>query len=132
MPSLNSFSTRSTLKVAGKDYDFFDLAKLNAPPVARLPFSLKVLLENLLRNEDGAFVKRADIETFTKWDAKAGAQQEIAFRAARVLLQDFTGVPARRGPRGDARRDREARRRSQEDQSAPARRPRHRSLGAGR
>jgi aconitate hydratase len=94
MPSLNSFSTRSTLRVAGKEFVYYDLAKLGAPSVARLPFSLKVLLENLLRNEDGAFVKRADIETFAKWDAKAGAPQEIAFRVARVLLQDFTGVPA--------------------------------------
>ncbi len=94
MPSLNSFHTRSTLSVAGKDYTFFDLAKLNAPAVGRLPFSLKVLLENLLRNEDGAFVKRRDIETFAKWDATKGVEQEIAFRVARVLLQDFTGVPA--------------------------------------
>ena len=61
---------------------------------AKLPVTLKVLLENLLRNEDDAFVKRADIETLAKWDVKAGVEREIAFRTSRVLLQDFTGVPA--------------------------------------
>jgi aconitate hydratase len=94
MPSQNSFSTRSTLSAGGKSYVFYDLAKLKSDAVARLPFSLKVLLENLLRNEDGAFVKRRDIEAFAKWDATKGVEQEIAFRVARVLLQDFTGVPA--------------------------------------
>src|SRR6185436_15869027 len=59
----------------------------------KLPFSLKVLLENLLRNEDGGFVKKDDIEAMAKWDVKAKVDREIAFRTARVLLQDFTGVP---------------------------------------
>jgi len=94
MKSVDSLKTRSILPVAGKKYEYFALAKLNSPAVGALPFSLKVLLENLLRNEDGAFVKYDDITTFTKWDARAGAEREIAFRVARVLLQDFTGVPA--------------------------------------
>src|SRR5204862_7751889 len=59
-----------------------------------LPFSLKILLENLLRNEDDAFVKKADIEAMARWDVKPKVEKEIAFRTARVLLQDFTGVPA--------------------------------------
>src|SRR5262249_30125845 len=94
MKSLNSLSTRSTLTAGGKQYDYFALDKLKSDTVARLPFSLKVLLENLLRNEDGGFVKYDDIVAFTKWDARAGAEREIAFRVARVLLQDCTGVPA--------------------------------------
>ncbi|HUO52523.1 MAG TPA: aconitate hydratase AcnA [Gemmatimonadaceae bacterium] len=94
MPSLDSLKTRSTLAVGAKRYAYFSLAKLAAPRAAALPFSLKVLLENLLRNEDGAFVKRADIEALAAWDVKSGAEREIAFRVARVLLQDFTGVPA--------------------------------------
>ena len=60
----------------------------------RLPFSLKVLLENLLRNEDDRFVKRADIEALASWDVAHPPEREIAFRTSRVLLQDFTGVPA--------------------------------------
>ena len=64
------------------------------PEIARLPFSLKILLENLLRHEDGRFVKAADIEALARWDVKSAAQKEISFAPARVLLQDFTGVPA--------------------------------------
>ncbi len=97
MRSLNSFDTRAILSVAGKPYVVHRLdalAKLPGATVARLPISLKVLLENLLRNEDDAFVKRADIEALATWDVRSGAEQEIAFRVARVLLQDFTGVPA--------------------------------------
>jgi aconitate hydratase len=97
MPHPNSFGSRATLDVAGRKYTFFhldalrDLSKGN---VDRLPFSLKILLENLLRNEDGAFVKKADIEAMASWDVRAKAEKEIAFRTSRVLLQDFTGVPA--------------------------------------
>ena len=94
MPSKDSLSTRTTLAAGAKRYTYFSLAKLAAARTASLPFSLKVLLENLLRNEDGAFVKRADIEALADWDVKSGAEREIAFRVARVLLQDFTGVPA--------------------------------------
>ncbi|MBI5237766.1 MAG: aconitate hydratase, partial [Deltaproteobacteria bacterium] len=72
-------------------YTIFRIANLKN--VSRLPFSLKILLENLLRNEDGKFVKKADIEAFFNWDPKKKPDKEIAFRPARVLLQDFTGVP---------------------------------------
>src|SRR3982751_1659814 len=95
--SNNSFGARSTLTLDGKPYTIFRLDALRQASNAnsdRLPFSLKILLENLLRNEDGAFVKRADIEAMARWDVKGQAQKEIAFRTARVLLQDFTGVPA--------------------------------------
>jgi aconitate hydratase len=64
------------------------------PEIARLPFSLKILLENLLRHEDGRFVKAADVEALARWDVKSAVQKEISFAPARVLLQDFTGVPA--------------------------------------
>ncbi|HET6681571.1 MAG TPA: aconitate hydratase AcnA [Gemmatimonadaceae bacterium] len=92
----NSFGSRDTLDVAGKRYVIYRLDALDGRSggnVARLPFSLKILLENLLRNEDGAFVQAADVEALAKWDVKAKTQKEIAFRTARVLLQDFTGVP---------------------------------------
>ncbi|MEQ1911865.1 MAG: aconitate hydratase AcnA, partial [Vicinamibacterales bacterium] len=69
------------------------LEKNGFPEIARLPFSLKILLENLLRNEDGRFVKQADIAALAKWDVTSTAQREISFMPARVLLQDFTGVP---------------------------------------
>ncbi len=96
MPSSNSFSARDTLTVDGKAYRYYRLdalAGLSGSRVERLPFSLRILLENLVRNEDGAFVKRADIEAMARWDVKKPVDQEIAFRTARVLLQDFTGVP---------------------------------------
>jgi aconitate hydratase len=97
MTSLDSFGSRATLDVAGKSYTIYRLdalAKASNGNSDRLPFSLKILLENLLRNEDGAFVKRVDVETMANWDVRAKAEKEIAFRTARVLLQDFTGVPA--------------------------------------
>jgi aconitate hydratase len=93
MTSKNSFGARATLPVGGTSYTIYRLDSLGAG-VARLPFSLKILLENLLRNEDDAFVKRGDIEAMAAWDVKAKVEKEIAFRTARVLLQDFTGVPA--------------------------------------
>ncbi|MDB4914446.1 MAG: citB, partial [Gemmatimonadetes bacterium] len=97
MTSLNSFGSRATLDVAGQSYTIYRLDALSALSGGRsdsLPFSLKILLENLLRNEDAAFVKKADIEAMASWDVRARAEKEIAFRTARVLLQDFTGVPA--------------------------------------
>ncbi len=97
MTSLNSFGSRATLHLAGNSYTIYRLDALRAASsgkVDRLPFSLKVLLENLLRNEDGAFVKTADIEAMANWDVRGQVEKEIAFRTARVLLQDFTGVPA--------------------------------------
>jgi aconitate hydratase len=93
MTSKNSFGARATLPVGGTSYTIYRLDSVGGG-VARLPFSLKILLENLLRNEDDAFVKRADIEAMASWDVKGKAEKEIAFRTARVLLQDFTGVPA--------------------------------------
>ena len=97
MTSKNSFGSRSTLSVDGKQYTIVRLAGLDAASgnqASRLPVSLKILLENLLRNEDDAFVKHDDILTLAKWDVRSGAEKEIAFRTSRVLLQDFTGVPA--------------------------------------
>src|SRR3954452_18964986 len=91
----NSYDARATLSVAGRDYEIFRLDALQARyDVARLPFSLKVLLENLLRNEDGVAVRAQDVKALATWDAKAEPSQEIAFTPARVLMQDFTGVPA--------------------------------------
>jgi aconitate hydratase len=92
----NSFAARSTLTVGGHRYTIFRLEALQALPgstVERLPFSLKILLENLLRGEDGAFVSAEDIEALARWDVQSPAEKEIAFRTSRVLLQDFTGVP---------------------------------------
>jgi aconitate hydratase len=92
----NSFGSRSTLQVGDRQYAYFRLDTLETLPgsTARtLPFSLRVLLENLLRGEDNAFVKKSDVETLARWDVTAPVDKEIAFRTARVLLQDFTGVP---------------------------------------
>ena len=89
----DSFNARSTLKVGDRTYDFWSFASLPADKVARLPFSLKILLENLLRFEDGVNVTRADIEALLNWDPKATPSYEIAFTPARVIMQDFTGVP---------------------------------------
>jgi aconitate hydratase len=92
---MNSFGSKSTLSVDGKSYTIHRLAAA-APREAleRLPFSLKILLENLLRHEDGRAVRKADVEALLAWDPKAVPDREIAFHPARVLLQDFTGVPA--------------------------------------
>jgi aconitate hydratase len=95
MPSKNSFGAASTLRVDNRDYQIFRLASVEqagAGRIARLPYSIKVLLENLLRSEDGLAVKRGDIEYIARWDT-AAAPREIQFSPARVLLQDFTGVP---------------------------------------
>jgi aconitate hydratase len=92
----NSFGSRATLTVGDRQYAYFRLDALDALPgsTARtLPFSLRVLLENLLRGEDNAFVKKSDVDALAHWDVKATVDKEIAFRTARVLLQDFTGVP---------------------------------------
>jgi aconitate hydratase len=98
MPSLNSFNARTTLSAGGKTYTYFDLNRASANglgDISRLPVSLKVLLENLLRTEDGVAVKKADILAMTSWLVNKGKNEvEIAFSPARVLMQDFTGVPA--------------------------------------
>jgi aconitate hydratase len=92
----NSFGTKSKLAVGGKTYSLHKIPTLEKaiPQAAQLPFSLKILLENLLRNEDGVTVQASDIEALAKWDAKAEPSKEIQFAPARVLMQDFTGVPA--------------------------------------
>jgi len=88
----NSFNSRDKLKVNGRDYEYYRLDAIKGSE--NLPFSMKVLLENLLRFEDGLTVNKEDIEALAAWDPKAAPSQEIAFRPARVLMQDFTGVPA--------------------------------------
>jgi aconitate hydratase len=93
----DSLQTRSTLRVGDRTYAYYSLEKAAAQlgPVSRLPFSMKVLLENLLRFEDGKTVTPADIQALVAWqDNPAGAAREIQYRPARVLMQDFTGVPA--------------------------------------
>ncbi len=91
----DSFKTADQLTVHNKSYEFFNLKKLDKSyDVDRLPFSLKILLENLLRTEDGVSVRKQDIEALLKWDPKATPNTEIAFTPSRVILQDFTGVPA--------------------------------------
>ncbi|HEX4077925.1 MAG TPA: aconitate hydratase AcnA [Rhizomicrobium sp.] len=93
----NSFKSRKTLNVGGKSYVYYSLAaaeKNGLGGISRLPYSLKVLLENLLRHEDGATVTAGDIEAVAGWIAKRRSDREIAFRPARVLMQDLTGVPA--------------------------------------
>jgi aconitate hydratase len=91
----DSFGARSTLEVGGREYEIFRLDALQKRfDVARLPYSLKILLENLLRLEDGETVTKKMIETVAKWDAKAEPSDEISYTPARVLMQDFTGVPA--------------------------------------
>jgi aconitate hydratase len=95
MTSQNSFGAAGKLQAGGREYEIFRLSALEKAGIAtlsRIPYSIKILLENLLRFEDGTTVKRSDIEYVAKWDPKAPAT-EINFRPARVLLQDFTGVP---------------------------------------
>src|ERR1700722_11306777 len=93
--SANSFGSKAALEVGGRSYDIFRIDALQSRfDVARLPFSLKILLENLLRNEDGDAIRAADIEALAAWDANAEPSVEIAFTPARVVMQDFTGVPA--------------------------------------
>jgi len=97
MTSLDSFRCCKTLQVGGKSYAYFSLptAERNGlKGISRLPFSMKVLLENLLRNEDGRSVTKDDIKAVAEWLKTKTSEREIAFRPARVLMQDFTGVPA--------------------------------------
>ena len=92
----NSFKARKTLKVGSKSYTYYSLKAVEKEvgDLGRLPFSLRVLMENLLRNEDGTTVKKADIAAFAGWLKNGKSTKEINFRPARVLMQDFTGVPA--------------------------------------
>jgi aconitate hydratase len=89
----DSFKARTTLKVGAQQYEILSLESLKSLNVDRLPFSLKILLENLLRFEDGINVTKGDIEALLKWDPKSLPNHEIAFTPARVIMQDFTGVP---------------------------------------
>ena len=89
--SKNSFNAKETLEVAGKSYEFFNITGLDG--AKDLPFSLKVLLENLLRTEDGANITASQITSLAQWDPKAEPDTEIQFTPARVIMQDFTGVP---------------------------------------
>lgn len=97
MTSIDSFNTLRQLTVNGINYDYFSvpaLAQSGFKEVEQLPYSLKILLENLLRHEDDKTVNRNDIQSLTSWLAKRTSNREIAYRPARVLMQDFTGVPA--------------------------------------
>src|SRR5258708_10389280 len=91
----NSFGAKDPLEVGGRGHEIFRLDALQERfDVARLPFSLKVLLENLLRTEGNGSVVAADVEALAGWDAKAKPSREIAFTPARLLMHDFTGLPA--------------------------------------
>jgi len=94
--SKNSFGARASLRAGGGTYEIYRLDALEKRglSVARLPYSLRILLENLLRLEDGRTVRTDDVEKLVRWDPKKTPDEEIAFMPARVLMQDFTGVPA--------------------------------------
>src|SRR5687767_6959540 len=96
MTTLNSFGTRREASLGGRAVEMYSLPALEKAGftgVSRLPYSMKILLENLLRREDHAFVKADDIRALAQWNATAALEKEISFMPARVLLQDFTGVP---------------------------------------
>ena len=98
MTSLDSYNCRKTMKVGGSTYVYYSLQeaeKNGLSGISLLPFSMRILLENLLRHEDGRTVTKADIAAVADWlQNKGSVGKEIAFRPARVLMQDFTGVPA--------------------------------------
>src|SRR5438067_12063514 len=93
---MDSFHSRSTLNVGGKSYEVYRLDSLDKQGIStkHLPFSLRILLENLLRTEDGRNVKAEDIRALASWSGKSKPEKEIAFTSSRVLMQDFNGVPA--------------------------------------
>src|SRR5499427_608185 len=93
---MNSFQSRSTLRVGKKEYEIYRLNALDEQGIStkHLPYSLRILLENLLRTEDGRNVKAEDIRALASWSSKTKSNKEIAFTPSRVLMQDFTGVPA--------------------------------------
>ena len=125
--SVNSFGANGTLKVGDNSYEIYRLDAV--PGTEKLPYSLKVLAENLLRTEDGANITKDHIEAIANWDPSAEPSIEIQFTPARVIMQDFTGVPCivdlatMREAVGDARR------RPREGQPAGPRRAGHRPLG---
>ncbi|MCH7631431.1 MAG: aconitate hydratase, partial [Proteobacteria bacterium] len=93
---MNSFNSKSILNVGGQDYEIYSLRKAEKElgDISRLPYSLKILLENILRHEDGETVTQEDIKALAGWLKEGKSSHEIAFRPARILMQDFTGVPA--------------------------------------
>src|SRR6202158_3441522 len=93
--SVNSFGSRSTLKVGNKEYEIYRLDALDKQGIStkHLPFCLRILLENLLRTEDGRNVTKEEVRALASWNTKSKPDKEIAFTPSRVLLQDFTGVP---------------------------------------
>src|SRR5438445_10348854 len=94
--SSNSFGACATFKVGNKEYELYRLDALDKQGIStkHLPFSLRILLENLLRTEDGRNVTKEEIRALAAWNKNSKPEQEIAFTPSRVLLQDFTGVPA--------------------------------------
>src|SRR6202022_3300969 len=94
--SSNSFGARATFKVGNKEYELYRLDALDKQGISsrRLPFSLRILVENLLRTEDGRNVTKEEIRALAAWNKNSKPEKEIAFTPSRVLLQDFTGVPA--------------------------------------
>ena len=132
--SVNSFNSRSTLKVGNKEYEIYRLDALDKQGISttHLPFSLRILLENLLRTEDGRNVTKEEVRALANWNSKSKPDKEIAFTPSRVLLQDFTGVPCvvDLAAMRDAMQD--LGRRSRSDQSAATGRTGHRSLRASR
>ncbi|HEY1012390.1 MAG TPA: aconitate hydratase, partial [Herpetosiphonaceae bacterium] len=93
----DDFGARATLEVGGRSLIYYRLGKLEEDgiaPVSRLPYSIKVLLESMLRNNDGFAVSKQDVINMAQWNAAAPADIEVPFKPARVILQDFTGVPA--------------------------------------
>ncbi len=93
--SVNSFGSKSTLKVGNKEYEIYRLDALDKQGIStrHLPFSLRILLENLLRTEDGRNVTKEEVRALANWNSRSKPEKEIAFTPSRVLLQDFTGVP---------------------------------------
>src|SRR4030095_10980433 len=93
---MNSFNSRSTLKVLGREYEIYRIDALDEQGLSprHLPYSLRILLENLLRTEDGKSVTEQEVRALAAWNSKSKPDKEIAFTPSRVLLQDFTGVPA--------------------------------------
>src|ERR1700686_2850670 len=94
--SVNSFGARGTFKVGNKEYELYRIDALDKQGIStkHLPFSLRILLENLLRTEAGRNVKAEDIRALASWNSNTNSQKEISFPPSRVLMQDFTGVPA--------------------------------------
>ena len=136
LDSLDSFKSRKTFRSAARTYVYYSLPeaeKNGLDGISRLPNSMKVVLENLLRFEDGRTVKKEDILAVAEWlEDPAVRRNEIQYRPARVLMQDFTGVPAVVDLAAMRDATANARRRSAEDQSAGAGRSRHRPFGHGR